>query len=73
MGNILFQNRNNNNDILKIWNELKKQGPSDFVFNQEYMSNPRFKQFADSVKGKTPEQAFGEFGRNFDQFRHLKW
>jgi len=38
-----------------------------------YQNNPNFRQFANSMKGKTPEQAFKENGLDFNQFKNLKW
>ena len=76
MGNVLFQNNpqpNNGNSILEMVNQIKSMGPSGSVFNQLYHSNPQFRQFADSMQGKTPEQAFRENGLDFAQFRNLKW
>lgn len=37
----------------------------DSLYSVMYASNPDFKRLADSVKGKTPEQAFAEYGLNF--------
>ena len=77
MGNILFQNQNSNkpmgNSALSQINQIRQQGPSNVIFNQMYNTNPQFKQFADSMRGKTPEQAFGEKGLDFNQFRHFRW
>ena len=50
-----------------------RQQPSNTLFNQMYANNPRFRQFADSMKGKTPQQAFSEAGLDFNRFQHLKW
>jgi len=38
-----------------------------------YRTNPQFKQFADSMQGKTPEQAFQENGLDFNQFKGYRW
>jgi hypothetical protein len=38
-----------------------------------YRTNPQFKRFADSMQGKTPDQAFMENGLDFNQFKNLKW
>lgn len=74
MGNILFQNnQQQNNSILQLVNQAKAMGPSNAVFNHMYQTNPQFKQFADSMNNKTPEQAFSENGLNFNQFRNMKW
>lgn len=74
MGNILFQNnRPKNNWPLGQLAQIRRQGPSNVLFNQMYQSNPQFKQFADSMQGKTPQQAFQEHGLDFNQFKNLKW
>ena len=41
------------------------------IFNRMYNSNPQFKQFADSMQGKTPEQAFQEQGLDYSQFQNV--
>ena len=50
-------------------------GPMNFmqrmIFNKLYNSNPQFKQFADSMQGKTPEQAFQEQGLDYSQFQNV--
>lgn len=79
MANILskmFQQRQQpqpNPNPMDQLNQIRKAGPSNILFNQMYQNNPQFKQFADSMKGKTPEQAFNEHGLNFDQFKNYKW
>lgn len=76
MANPLFkqhQPQNNGNPILNTLSQMKSMGPSGSLYNQMYQTNPQFRQFADSMQGKTPEQAFKENGLNFNQFKHLKW
>jgi hypothetical protein len=34
-------------------------------------ANPQFRAFADSVRGKTPQQAFAEHGLDINQFKGL--
>ena len=77
MGNSLYQklsnqqsNPNNFNNILK---QLKSMGPSNAVFNQMYQNNPQFRNFANSVRGKTPEEAFRANGLDFGNFKSFKW
>ena len=41
------------------------------IFNKLYNSNPQFKAFADSMQGKTPEQAFQENGLDYNQFKNI--
>lgn len=43
----------------------------NFIFNKLYQSNPQFKSFADSMQGKTPEQAFQECGLDYSQFQNI--
>lgn len=75
MGNILFQNQpqSNVNPLFAMAQQVRNLGPSNVVFDKLYQSNPQFRQFADSMKGKTPEQAFRENGLDFNQFSNLKW
>lgn len=69
-----FQQQNNNQqNIMAQLAQIRQAGPSNAMFNRLYQGNPNFRQFADSMKGKTPEQAFRENGLNFNQFRHMKW
>jgi len=41
------------------------------IFNMLYAKNPQFKQFADSMIGKTPEQAFRENGLDYNQYQNV--
>ena len=41
------------------------------IFNKLYQSNQQFKSFADSMQGKTPEQAFQECGLDYSQFQNI--
>lgn len=41
------------------------------IFNRMYQSNPQFRQFADSMQGKTPEQAFQEQGLDYSQYQNV--
>lgn len=74
MANPLFQSsRSSKNPIINKLNSLKAKGPSEAVFNQMYNSNPNFRQFADSVRNKTPEEAFRQYGLDFNNFRDQRW
>ena len=73
MANMLFNRNNQNNSPLVQLQQLRQQGPSNVLFKQMYNSNPQFKQFADSMQGKTPEQAFSENGLDFNRFKNFKW
>ena len=41
------------------------------IFNNLYNSNPNFRQLADSVMNKTPEQAFQEYGLDYNHYRNV--
>ena len=43
----------------------------NMIFNKLYQSNPQFRQFADSMRGKTPEQAFQEQGLDYSQYQNI--
>lgn len=73
MANMLFNRNKQNNTPLVQLQQLRRQGPANVLFNKMYNSNPQFKQFADSMQGKTPEQAFSEHGLDFNRFKNLKW
>lgn len=47
------------------------KGNPQELFNQMYSSNPQFREFADSMKGKTPEEAFKEYGIDYNQVRNM--
>lgn len=51
--------------------QMRSLGDPNQAYMQLYQTNPRFRQFADSMRGKTPEQAFRENGLDFNQFRGL--
>lgn len=59
------------NSMLSAVNQLRSMGNPQAMYDQMYSSDPQFRQFADSVKGKTPEQAFRENGLDFGQIRDL--
>lgn len=46
-------------------------GNPNQVFDQMYSQNPQFREFADSMRGKNPQQAFKENGFDYDQIRGL--
>lgn len=43
----------------------------NMIFNRMYNSNPQFKQFADSMQGMTPEQAFQQQGLDYNQYKNM--
>lgn len=54
---------------------MNQGGPGNIIqrmiFNRMYQNNPQFRQFADSMQGKTPEQAFQEQGLDYSQFQNI--
>lgn len=46
-------------------------GNPQAVFDQMYSSNPEFRDFANSMRGKSPEQAFKEKGYDYSQVRKM--
>lgn len=76
MGNPLLRQQppqNNGNPLSSFMSQVKSMGPSGSLYNQMYQSNPQFKQFADSMQGKTPEQAFKEYGLDFNKFKGMRF
>jgi len=41
------------------------------IFNKLYNSNQKFRDLADRVRDKTPEQAFQEQGLDYNQFQNI--
>lgn len=72
MASSIFRNSLNSNISNKV-NGLKSMGSSNAVFNQMYSTNPNFRAFANSMRGKSPEQAFRENGLDFSAFRDYRW
>lgn len=64
MPSSLFGNQKGNS-ILDAVNQLKSMGNPNAMYSQMYQNDPQFRQFADSMRGKTPEQAFQENGLDF--------
>ena len=50
--------------------DLLQKGP-DTVYQQMYASNPDFRAFADSMSGKSPQEAFAEHGFDFGQIQQM--
>ena len=72
MSNPLFDNQSQpgNQGIFGLIKQLKSGNAQQF-FNQMYQSNPEFRDFANSMKGKTPEQAFKEKGFDYNSFKNF--
>lgn len=68
----LFQNepKPGSNGIFALINNLRGGNPQA-VYDKMYKDNPQFRDFANAMRGKTPEQAFGEYGFDFSQFRGM--
>lgn len=66
----IFGNQSGNS-IIDAVRQLRTLGNPEQAYAQMYQSNPQFRQFADSMRGKTPEQAFRENGLDFGPFRNL--
>ncbi len=48
----------------------------NIMFNNLYNNNPQFRAFADklmneSMQGKTPNQAFQEYGLDYNQYKNI--
>ena len=52
---------------------IKRMSNGDAMGFMSYLSqtNPQFRAFAQSMQGKTPEQAFAEYGLDYSQFSGL--
>lgn len=73
MPNPLFENRTprpGNQSIFGLMSQLRNGG-AESMFNQMYQTNPQFRDFANSMKGKNPEQAFKERGFDFNSFKGM--
>lgn len=71
MPSSLFQNQQGNS-LLAAVSALKAMGGNpQAVYDQMYQSDPQFRSFADSMRGKTPEQAFRDYGLDFAQLQGL--
>lgn len=66
-----LMNQRPKNQILSAVNQVRSMGGPQAAYNYMYQTNPQFRQFADSMRGKTPEQAFSENGLDFNQFRRF--
>ena len=70
MPSSLFGGRSGNS-ILAAVNSIRAMGDPNAVYTHMYQNDPNFRQFADSVRGKTPEQAFRERGMDYSQVRQF--
>lgn len=67
------QNNASNNNILDAISRVKSamQGNPQALFNDMMQNNPKFRQFAQSVQGKTPEEAFSQYGLDFNKIKGM--
>ena len=72
MASSLFPEQQNN-QLLNSVNQFKGliQGGPQALFQSMLQNNPQFQSFAKSMEGKTPEQAFSEYGLDFNQVKNL--
>lgn len=73
--NPLFQAMNGGNmgkmqQIAGVMQMLKSGNP-ELIAQQMMQSNPRFKQFMEQNKGKSPEQVAREHGLDIEQVKQL--
>ena len=47
------------------------QGDPTPIINNLMQTNPSFAQFAQQIKGKTPQEAFQQYGYDFDEVSRL--
>lgn len=73
MASSLFPNQNSGNNLInRIQNIKGVMGNNPQALFQNMMqNNPQFQQFAQSVKGMTPEEAFQRYGLNYDEVMGL--
>lgn len=72
MPNPLFNNQpqSGSQGIFSLIQQLRGNNAQQ-LFDQMYQSNPQFRDFANSMKGKTPQEAFQEHGIDFDSFKGM--
>jgi hypothetical protein len=60
-------------ELAARFNSIKQAANNDAngFINYLTQTNPQFAQFAQRMQGKTPEQAFAEFGLDYSQFRGI--
>lgn len=73
MPSSLFPQNNQQNNLLNSVRQFKGivQGGPPALFSRMVQSNPQFRSFAESMRGKTPEQAFSEYGLDFNEVKNL--
>ena len=73
MASSLFPNPMKNNGLIDAIQKIKSaaQGNPQALFDNMMQSNPQFKQFAESMQGKTPEEAFKQYGLDFNEIKGM--
>lgn len=73
MASSLFPNPMQNNGLIDAIQKIKNaaQGNPQAFFNSMMQNNPRFRQFAESMQGKTPEEAFQQYGLDFNEVKDM--
>lgn len=82
MGNILLKNlgsKRPNNGLNAIIDQVRRAGPSDAMLESMLKNDItapnglKLRDLYDTVRNMTPEDAFRQYGGNFDDFRKFKW
>lgn len=55
---------------IPVIRDLMQKNPQE-MYESMYQSNPQFREFADSMSGKSPQQAFNEAGYDFNQIQQM--
>lgn len=68
-----MQNQTPNNNLINQIKNIKSAmgGNPQALFQNMMQNNPQFKQFAQQMQGKTPEEAFSQFGLDFNEIKGL--
>lgn len=74
MPNPIFANeQRSSNPIMGVLQGLRGAmgGNPQAMYEQMYQTNPQFRDFANSMKGKDLREAFSERGYDYDQIRGM--
>lgn len=72
MSSPIFQDQKPSGGIFSMLNGLRGAlADPQSLFDQMYKTNPQFRDFANSMRGKTPEEAFKEKGFDYDQVKSM--
>ena len=70
MPNPIFEGRNSSSNG-SVFDFIRGIRDPQKMFDRMYKENPQFRDFANSMKGKTPEEAFKENGFDYDRFKGM--